>query len=490
MPIKLDTFVQDALLILIDYNKRKSSKLKLMLEQLLRKNQWVYSDGTESGSALVSRVGAKQEENELGKFSRIIFLHDVNVGDLDDAWMEHYRDIMRQFDRGARPANPSDHYHVTFMRYRNNNTLSEREKEEIRHRILSFWDGSIKFRATHMECICYQLALGGSLDGQEEGMAYFSYLMTKDVFWNTLNPTALAGKLCVIQGNHHSSEKVKIYEEKIQKLEQWLGEARDVTLEQFYMDFHKTMSDWIRIYAKGREEIEAYKGLYPSPLRNYVADGALFWKKYRKKENIFNEELESEKQRYRKEYLNRLRKKPLSDWKEIQEESMYYLTFKKLRQNWNDGGAERYIDTLLEEFKELSLSERQDFMKLAEEYLYTFISERDNEEQKQVKEEELFKIHKELGALPFKSLKDCLENIGRKTNYQIPPAVGVGDINKWALISPEVAYGWKRDSLSGVLENHIYRTALLDSNEIVYIRLGSCMRAEDEPERILEFIIE
>lgn len=486
--LTVNSFSSDALVIFVDYHSARggTSRLKENLERLLTPNQWVYSDGTEDGQQLMNRIDTMQNRRELSYFPRLVFLHDVCVTDLDEARMVRYKDIMSTFYRGLQPGFPNDHIHLTFMRYQNGDggRMSPENKEGISNRIRSFWDGSLELEAAHLEFICYRQPMQPNFESQEEAMAYLAYLMTKGVFWRSGgfggSIPILTGRFCMIRENHFSAVKVNEYTRKIEELGKWLFNESDPDLNQFYMELDKKMNDWYTAYEIGHKKREDRKGLYPYPVSNYTQTKKFFCTTFTRDRDDYERRLQSEQQKYCKMYLDGLLGEQVHDWVKHQDASMSYRTFKTLKTAWDGGTVKSHIRAYLDS-KELRPEEKADFAKVMCEYVQDFLEERHNEEQRQKKQDELSETQRKFDAIPFKNLADWAANLLDFTRYLIPAGVGVADKNRWALLEPG------QDPLSGMDENDIYirGEGLLDDNQIVYIRLGTC--TDENPVNILNY---
>lgn len=484
MPVSLNGMYDALLVILDERNVKNDSFFKKELEQAFDLKKYVYYQNASLNADELWRDLEQKITDEdviLPGSERIVFCTYMDICDLNQEWLECFRERMAVFKTRGMAQDRLQHYYLTFFRYDTKHPLGRDKISDVPRLLNELWNPACQ-SMHHSEFLMYAGGLGGNLNAQEKGMIRFLELLSTKDYSKAITIGNFTEALFVLSETEYYEKNAKNCREKIDQIEKWLNQENDPNLDSFVQSIIMKVSEWMNRYQEEMRQFQKGAGLYPISASEYTARGIGPFRKYERPAGL-HPQLKNEKKQCQMKFMNRMASSEEKEaWKGRLRQQMAFCDLNTLSRMWNDGRLKDMIRNVVdhsEAASRLSQEERNSFVEAFKKWVDEFVSEEASEsvlqEVRSEKASELFKYENELErASAFSDLDTCFRQIGNATRYRVPGVITTVDMEQLAIINNQVGQNWKMRgyTIAGIPEQDVIVLNNIYPYEIVYMKFG------------------
>lgn len=483
MPVSINGMYDALLVILDERNVKNDSFFKKELEQAFDLRKYVYYQNASLNADELWKDLEKKIADEdviLPGSERIVFCTYMDICDLNQEWLDRFRERMAIFKTRGMTQDRMQHYYLTFFRYEANHPLNRDKISDVSRLLNELWNPSSQ-SMHHSEFLMYAGGLGGNLNAQEKGMIRFLEILSTRDYSKAITIGNFTEALFVLSETEYYEENAINCRKRIDQIEKWLNQESDPNLDFFVQSISMKVSEWLRRYQEEMRQFQKGTGLYPISVSEYTAKGIGPFRKYERPAGL-HPKLNNEKKQCQREFMNRMVSSEEKEaWKERLRQQMAFLDLNNLSRKENEelkGMIQNVVDNS-EASSRLQQEERKSFVEAFKKWVDEFVSEEASEpvlqEERNEKAAELFKNVNELErASAFSDLDSCFEQIRSATRYRVPGVITTVDVEQLAIINNQVGQDWKIRgyTIAGIQEQDVIVLNNIYPYEIVYMKFG------------------
>ena len=423
------------------------------------------------------------EEIILPVSQRVIFCNYIDLADVNEEWLQCFRNRMRVFQERGMVHDMSQHYHLNLFRYQTRKALSEEKKKEVFEVLSQLWNMKYQYMR-HSEFLIYAGGLKPNLmeQEQEKGVLRFLELLSIRDCNRVLNVGRFNRSLFVLGETEYYERHARKCEEELKKLDLWLRHAKDENLSDFASSLNSTVSEQARKLQERLQVFQRESGLYPMSTRDYIERRVLFRRSYVRPEGV-PRRLQDEKKKEIVSFCNQIKNsEEKEEWKKNLTLQLHYPDLLKLSQEWREGRLQIMVKNSVNNYiseMQLAAEECEVFQKAVYSWIEEFAQEnlitekmREMREDREGKELQLKDEFNR--ASIFSDLRTCFSQIKEKTRFQVPAVIQAQEVEQIAMINSEIGRDWqtKGYDITEVRDEQIAVMNNLYPYEIVYMKFG------------------
>ena len=148
MPVFPDETYDALLVVMDDRSQGKTEYFHKKLQETFDRRKYIYYQNSDSSEdELWSDIEQKLETEEiiLPVSQRVIFCNYIDLADVNEEWLQCFRNRMRVFQERGMVHDMSQHYHLNLFRYQTRKALSEEKKKEVFEVLSQLWNMKYQF---------------------------------------------------------------------------------------------------------------------------------------------------------------------------------------------------------------------------------------------------------------------------------------------------------------------------------------------------------
>lgn len=486
MPVFPDETYDALLVVMDDRSQGKTEYFHKKLQETFDRRKYIYYQNSDSSEdELWSDIEQKLETEEiiLPVSQRVIFCNYIDLADVNEEWLQCFRNRMRVFQERGMVHDMSQHYHLNLFRYQTRKALSEEKKKEFFEVLSQLWNMKYQYMR-HSEFLIYAGGLKPNLmeQEQEKGVLRFLELLSIRDCNRVLNVGRFNRSLFVLGETEYYERHARKCEEELKKLDLWLRHAKDENLSDFASSLNSTVSEQARKLQERLQVFQRESGLYPMSTRDYIERRVLFRRSYVRPEGV-PRRLQDEKKKEIVSFCNQIKNsEEKEEWKKNLTLQLHYPDLLKLSQEWREGRLQIMVKNSVNNYiseMQLAAEECEVFQKAVYSWIEEFAQEnlitekmREMREDREGKELQLKDEFNR--ASIFSDLRTCFSQIKEKTRFQVPAVIQAQEVEQIAMINSEIGRDWqtKGYDITEVRDEQIAVMNNLYPYEIVYMKFG------------------
>lgn len=485
----------DALLVVMDDRSQgRTEYFHKKLQENFDKRKYIYYQSSNyNAEELWGDIEQKLDRKEiiLPVSQRVIFCNYIDLADVNEKWLQRFRERMRVFKLHGMVDDMSQHYHLNFFRYQVSNIFDKKKQREVFEVLSHLWDMEYQYMC-HSEFLVYAGGLRPNLAEQEKGMVRLLGMLSIHDYSRVIDIGQFEKSLCVFGETEYYERHAQKCEEGLQKLNSWLQQANDTNINDFASNLDNIVSRWIKKLEERLQIFQKEAGLYPMNVSDYREERRLGFPRLIRRKYIRPEAIP---QRLRDEKKKEIiavcdlikNSSEKGQWKKNLVLQLHYPDLLQLSQEWEDGTMKRTLKNSIDKYKadlksgeeELSTEECEVFQKA----IYSWIEEFAQEnlmpekigEMKEDKEGKKLQLEDEFRrASIFPNLMTCFSRVKESTEFRVPSVILPQEIGQIAIINSKIGKDWeiKGYDITGVRDDQIAVMNNLYPYEIVYMKFG------------------
>lgn len=483
MPVSLNG-TYDALLVVLDERDAgNDSFFQKEMEHIFDKRKYVYYQNKSlSAEELWNDLEERISRDEIifPVSERIVFCTYMDIGDLNQEWMDRFWKRMGIFKNRGMTRDGFQHYHLTFFRHQAKKALGEEKIHVVAESLNELWNPA-RQSMQHSEFLMYAGGLGANLNTQEKGMVRFLEILSTQDYARAITVGNYTDALFVLGETEYYERNAQNCREKIEEIQKWLNQERDANLEHFIQGLNIKVSEWVRRYREEMRRFQAGTGLYPISVHEYKPKG--FLRMHYERPTGLHPELKNEKKHCQIEFLKGIADSEEKEtWKENALRQMAFEDMQNLFHAWDEGKLQGIIQSAVENAEAAQMLQKEEregiekaFQKWIDELVMEKAAERRLQEMKSEKGAELLRYENEFArANIFQNLSVCFQQIKTRTGFQVPAVIPPTDMEDIAIINSQVGQDWNMRgySIAGIRDADVIVLNDIYPYEIVYMKLG------------------